>query len=98
LAAESIEKAREKGLDVGFGDFAENIATRGINWLEIPIGTRMKLGEDALVGITQIGKECHTRCAIYYRAGDCIMPKEGTFGKILAGGRIRRGDAIAIIP
>ncbi len=98
LAAESIEKARERGLDVDFGDFAENIATRGINWLEIPIGTRMKLGAEALVEITQIGKECHARCAIYYRAGDCIMPKEGTFGKILAGGKIRRGDAIAIIP
>lgn len=97
LAAESIEKARGRGLDVGFGDFAENIATKGINWLEIPIGTRVKLGDSAVVEITQIGKECHTRCAIYYRAGDCIMPKEGIFGKVLQGGSIRKGDAIRIV-
>lgn len=94
LAAESIEKARDRGLDVGFGDFAENIATRGINWLEIPIGTRVNLGDSAVVEITQIGKECHTRCAIYYKAGDCIMPKEGIFGKVLQGGKIRKGDVI----
>ena len=96
LAAESIEKARDRGLDVGFGDFAENIATRGIDWLRIPIGTRVKLGDSALVEITQIGKECHTRCAIYYKAGDCIMPKEGIFGKVLKGGRIHKGDTILI--
>ena len=97
LAAESIEKAHDRGLDVGFGDFAENIATKGINWLQVPIGTRVKLGDSALVEITQIGKECHTRCAIYYKAGDCIMPKEGIFGKVLEGGSIRKGDAIRIV-
>ena len=97
LAAESIEKARGRGLDVGFGDFAENIATRGVNWLEVPIGTLVNLGNSAVVEITQIGKECHTRCAIYYRAGDCIMPKEGIFGKVLEGGSIRKGDAIRIV-
>ncbi len=96
LAAESIEKARDRGLDVGFGDFAENIATRGINWLEIPIGTLVKLGDSAVVEITQIGKECHTRCAIYYKAGDCIMPKEGIFGKVLRGGKIRQGDVLLL--
>ncbi|MFZ0450938.1 MAG: MOSC domain-containing protein [Desulfatiglandaceae bacterium] len=96
LAAESIEKAHDRGLDVGFGDFAENIATRGINWLEVPIGTRVNLGDSAVVEITQIGKECHTRCAIYYKAGDCIMPKEGIFGKVLKGGEIHKGDAILI--
>jgi len=96
LAAESIERARDRGLDVGFGDFAENIATRGINWLEIPIGTLVKLGDSAVVEITQIGKECHTRCAIYYKAGDCIMPKEGIFGKVLRGGEIRQGDVLLI--
>jgi len=98
LAAESIEKAHDRGLDVGFGDFAENIATKGINWLQVPIGTRVKLGDSALVEITQIGKECHTRCAIYYKAGDCIMPKEGLFGKVLQGGSIRVGDTIQIVP
>jgi len=97
LAAESIEKARGRGLDVGFGDFAENIATRGVNWLEVPIGTLVNLGNSAVVEITQIGKECHTRCAIYYKAGDCIMPKEGIFGKVLEGGSIRKGDAIRIV-
>jgi len=97
LAAESIEKAHDRGLDVGFGDFAENIATKGVNWLEVPIGTRVKLGESALVEITQIGKKCHTRCAIYYKAGDCIMPKEGIFGKVLQGGSIRKGDTIRIV-
>lgn len=96
LAAESIETARKTGLDVGFGDFAENVATQGIDWSEIPVGTRLKLGDSALVEITQKGKECHTRCAIYYRAGDCIMPREGVFGRVIEGGRIRTGDAIVV--
>ena len=98
LSAESIEKARGQGLDVTFGDFAENIATSGIDWLKIPIGTRVKLGETALVEVTQIGKECHNKCAIYYMAGDCIMPKEGIFARVLKGGKIRRGDDVDLIP
>jgi MOSC domain-containing protein YiiM len=98
LASESIEQAREQGLDVTFGDFAENIATSGIDWLKIPIGTRVKLGETALVEVTQIGKECHNKCAIYYMAGDCIMPKEGIFARVLKGGKIRRGDDVGLIP
>jgi len=97
LASESIENARKQGLDVTFGDFAENIATSGIDWLKIPIGTRIKLGETALVEVTQIGKECHNRCAIYYMAGDCIMPKEGIFARVLRGGKIRCGDALDIV-
>ena len=96
LAAESIEKAKEGGLDVTFGDFAENIATRGIDWHKVPVGTRIALGDSALVEITQIGKECHNKCAIYYRAGDCIMPREGIFGRVLKGGGIRCGDMIQI--
>ena len=96
LAAESIEKARKKGLDVTFGDFAENIATSGIDWLQLPVGTRLKLGESAEVEITQIGKECHNKCAIYYLAGDCIMPREGIFARVLKGGKIRCGDAVSI--
>ena len=96
LASESIEQARDQGLDVSFGDFAENIATSGIDWQKIPIGTRLRLGDKVLVEITQIGKECHTRCAIYYKAGDCIMPKEGVFARVLKGGKIRRGDMIHI--
>ena len=65
LASEEIDKARQRGLEVTFGDFAENIATTGIDWKNIPVGTRVRLGSEALVEITQIGKECHTRCAIY---------------------------------
>lgn len=94
LAAESIAGAKERGLDVDFGDFAENIATTGIDWVNIPVGTKFKLGATAQVEITQIGKECHNKCAIYYKAGDCIMPKEGVFARVLAGGRIACGDTI----
>ena len=98
LASESIEATRARGLDVTFGDFAENIATSGIDWLSVPVGTRFRLGEDALVEITQIGKECKKKCAIFYQAGDCIMPREGVFAKVLRGGVIRCDDAIEIIP
>ena len=98
LSSESIEVARRMGLDVSFGDFAENIATEGLDWKTMPIGTRVKLGDSAFVEITQIGKECHTKCAIYYKAGDCIMPKEGVFAKVLEGGTIQCGDKIEILP
>jgi MOSC domain-containing protein YiiM len=97
LASESIEEARRQGLDVGFGDFAENIATTGIDWKNIPIGTRVRLGGDVMIEITQIGKECHNRCAIYYKAGDCIMPREGVFARVLIEGPIKCGDPIEII-
>ena len=96
LASEEIDKARQSGLDVTFGDFAENIATTGIDWKNIPVGTRVRLGSDALVEITQIGKECHNRCAIYYKAGDCIMPREGVFARVLKEGKIKCGDQISI--
>ncbi len=95
LASEEIDKARQSGLDVTFGDFAENIATTGIDWKNIPVGTRVRLGSDALVEITQIGKECHNRCAIYYKAGDCIMPREGVFARVLKEGKIKCGDQIS---
>jgi len=97
LAGESIEKARKRGLDVTFGDFAENIATSGIDWLRVPIGSRAKLGDSAQVEITQIGKECHNKCAIYYLAGDCIMPREGIFARVLKGGKIRCGDLVQVV-
>jgi len=94
LASESIENAGSEAFKLNFGDFAENISTTGIDWKNQPIGQAFKLGEDALVQITQIGKECHKKCAIYYRTGDCIMPKEGVFAKILKGGTIKIGDRI----
>ena len=96
LASEEIEKARQKGLEVTFGDFAENIASKGIDWKTLPIGTHVRLGDKVLVEITQIGKECHNKCAIYYAAGDCIMPREGVFARVLEDGKIRRGDEIKI--
>jgi MOSC domain-containing protein YiiM len=97
LASESIEKARQNGLNVTFGDFAENIATEGIEWQDVPVGTMVQLGESALVEITQVGKECHNRCAIYYKAGDCIMPREGVFARVLRGGSIRPGQGMQIL-
>lgn len=97
LAAEEIQKSRASGLDVTFGDFAENIATDGIDWKGISVGARLMLGESVIVEITQIGKECHKRCAIYYQAGDCIMPREGVFARVLEGGPIRCGDPIKVL-
>ena len=97
LAAESIDAAREKGLSVTFGDFAENFATRGIEWTALPIGTRIRLGNAAVVEITQIGKECHKKCAIYYQAGDCIMPREGVFARVLKGGTVHVDDPLEIL-
>ncbi len=98
LASESIARTRRQGLDVTFGDFAENIATEGVDWKRLPPGTRVRLGARAVVEITQIGKECHRKCAIYYQAGDCIMPREGVFARVLSGGTIRTGDPIRIEP
>ena len=95
LALESIKKMQAMGLKVKPGDFAENITTKGINLPELPIGTKMKVGEVELE-VSQIGKECHTRCAIYYQAGDCVMPKEGIFVKVIKGGKIKEGDKIKI--
>jgi len=96
LAMESIMKMKNAGLDVGPGDFAENITTEGIDLLHLPLGTRLLIGNDVEVEVSQIGKECHSRCAIYYQAGDCVMPKEGIFVKVIRGGRIKIGDRIRI--
>ncbi|MBR0406011.1 MAG: sulfurase [Eggerthellaceae bacterium] len=96
LANESIQVAKDNGLDVGFGDFAENISTSGINIKEMPLGTIVKVGT-AIVEISQIGKICHTRCAIYYLAGDCIFPREGVFGWVVEPGEVRVGDEIRIL-
>ena len=98
LAVESIKKMRDMGLDVNPGDFAENITTEGIDLLGLPVGTHLTIGKGSTVEVSQIGKECHTRCAIYYQAGDCVMPKEGIFVRVLRGGTIRPGDLIAVIP
>ena len=97
LAMESIEKMQRMGLDVNPGDFAENITTEGIELTTLPVGSRLSLGE-AEVEITQIGKTCHTRCAIYQQAGDCVMPKEGVFARVLREGIVKPGDRVDILP
>ena len=97
LAKESIGKMVRLGLKVGPGDFAENITTEGLDLLSLPIGTRFRIGRSSLLEVTQIGKVCHTRCAIYYQAGDCVMPKEGIFAKVLKGGEIKVGDEIHVL-
>jgi MOSC domain-containing protein YiiM len=96
LALESIRKMQALGLDVGTGDFAENLTTEGIDLVSLPIGTKLQVG-DALLEVTQIGKECHTRCAIYHQAGDCVMPKEGIFARVLQGGSIAAGTPISVL-
>ncbi len=96
LASEAIERVKSKGYDIGFGDFAENIATEGIEWPNVSVGTIVKIGDSVVIEITQIGKKCHTKCAIYQMAGDCIMPREGVFGRVIRGGKISRGDYIQI--
>ena len=97
LAIESIKKIRDKGLDVAPGEFAENITTEGIRLWELPIGQRLKIGRDAVAEVTQIGKECHNRCAIFHQVGDCVMPREGIFVRILSGGYIKPGDTIELV-
>jgi MOSC domain-containing protein YiiM len=94
LANESIEKMKAMGLKVGYGDFAENITTEGIDLVNLPIGTTLRIGDSVSLRITQIGKECHTRCAIYYQAGDCVMPKEGIFAEVINEGEVKAGDEI----
>ena len=96
LANESIEKMRAMGLKVGYGDFAENITTEGVDLVHLPIGTTIRVGNSVLLRVTQIGKECHERCAIYYQVGDCVMPKEGIFAEVLSEGEVKAGDEIII--
>jgi MOSC domain-containing protein YiiM len=97
LAVESIKKMQVKGLDVVPGDFAENITTEGIVLNTLPIGTMLEIGESIKGEISQIGKVCHTRCAIYHQAGDCVMPKEGIFVKVIKGGILKKGDSIKVL-
>jgi MOSC domain-containing protein YiiM len=93
LAQESIDKMVALGLKVSAGDFGENLTTSGIELVSLPVGSRLQVGE-SLLEVTQIGKECHTRCAIYYQAGDCVMPKEGIFARVIVGGTIRPVDEV----
>ena len=97
LATESIAKMQAAGLAVGPGDFAENLTTRGLDLCHLPIGTRLRVGSAALLEISQIGKICHERCAIFYQAGDCVMPREGIFAVVLKGGAVQSGDIIEVV-
>jgi molybdopterin adenylyltransferase len=94
LAQESIDKMRSKGLELSPGDFAENITTSGIDLLALPIGSRLRIGSTAILEVTQHGKECHHHCAIYRQVGDCVMPREGIFVRVLKGGPVKAGDEI----
>jgi MOSC domain-containing protein YiiM len=96
LAWESIEKMRALGLKVNVGSFAENITTQGLDLVTLPVGTQLRIGE-TLVEVTQIGKVCHDRCAIYAQAGDCVMPREGIFVKVHQGGQVGVGDRIEVL-
>jgi MOSC domain-containing protein YiiM len=96
LAEESIDKMRDKGFDLNPGDFAENITTRGIALTTLPVGTRFRVGSEALLEMTQIGKECHAACEIRRLVGDCIMPREGVFARVIRGGHVKAGDTINV--
>ncbi len=93
LALESVHKMQEKGADVKSGDFAENITTEGLDLLSFPVGTKLQVGGVDII-ISQIGKICHHKCAVYYHAGECVMPKEGIFGVVRGNGEIKVGDEI----
>ena len=96
LGLEKIEAFRAKGAEVEFGAFGENVIVEGFDFRTLPVGTRFRSG-DVLLELTQIGKECHTHCAIYHQVGDCIMPREGVFTKVLEGGVLRAGDEFEMI-
>ncbi len=97
LPYEKIEEFREKGADVTAGSFGENLIVEGFDLKNIPVGSRMKTG-NCLLEITQIGKECHNHCQIYQKMGDCIMPREGIFARVIKGGDIKTGDEIELLP
>jgi MOSC domain-containing protein YiiM len=97
LGAESIGQMVDKGLKVGPGDFAENITTAGIDLLALPVGSTVAVGDTAVLEISQIGKVCHTKCPIYYQAGDCVMPRDGLFAVVRAAGEVHTGDSIRVL-
>lgn len=97
LSYGAVQEFRKKGAPVTDGDFGENLLVEGIDFPSLPVGTRLKIG-DALLEITQIGKECHTHCHIFHAVGDCIMPREGVFARVLKEGAVSVGDAVTVIP
>ena len=97
LGEESIEKMKAKGADVTKGDFAENITTEGIDLQSLTIGSKLRLGTEAEIEIAQFGKKCHSDCAIFQQVGDCIMPREGVFAKVIRPGKVKTGDTIEVL-
>lgn len=97
LAVESIDKMRGRGLELNPGDFAENLTIEGMELFTIPVGTRLSVGPEVVLEISQIGKACHSGCAIFQAVGSCIMPKEGVFGRVVRGGKVRPGDAVEVV-
>jgi len=97
LDQSSIDKMREKGLDLVPGDFAENITTCGLDLPALPLGTLLRIGNQVELEVTQIGKKCHKGCAIMQQVGDCVMPREGIFARVLCGGEVSSGDPIIVV-
>jgi MOSC domain-containing protein YiiM len=96
LDMSSINKMRSQGYEISPGDFAENLTTEGIELVSLPIGTRLSVGKEVILEISQIGKECHTGCAIFKQVGKCIMPKEGVFARVIQGGQVNSEDEISV--
>ncbi len=95
LSEDKVDAFRRTGAQVGPGAFGENLLVRGIDFARLPVGTLLRSGH-ILLEVTQIGKECHAHCAIYHQVGDCIMPREGIFARVLQGGEIAKGDVLYV--
>jgi MOSC domain-containing protein YiiM len=96
LAEESIEKMRNLGLELKPGDFAENLTVSGMELFTLPVGTRLNVGKEVVLEISQIGKACHKGCAIFQAVGACVMPKEGVFARVIRNGTVRTGDSVGV--
>jgi MOSC domain-containing protein YiiM len=97
LAVESVDKMRGRSVELKAGDFAENLTVEGVYLNSLKIGQRLKAGPEIVLEITQIGKECHNDCAIKKQVGDCVMPREGVFAKVIKGGEIKAGDDVNVV-
>jgi|GEM_PF-329127 len=97
LAEESVDRMRGRGVELAPGDFAENILTRGLDLVNMKVGTRLRIGDSVVLEVTQIGKECHSDCEIRRQVGDCVMPREGVFARVVEGGEVKEGDDLVFI-
>jgi MOSC domain-containing protein YiiM len=97
LSRDAVERMRAAGATVSYGSFAENLTIDGLDPSALPVGTRLRLGTSAVIRVTQLGKECHDRCEIYAQVGECVMPREGVFGHVEAGGAVSPGDEVCVV-